>query len=83
VARSFVPRRPRPPLTTREIAAFLAGGRAAKAAGYADRTAPELEALAMEYANEDMPIAMSLDLDKYIFYFVWGYCVRTGLDTPK
>lgn len=78
-----MPRRPRPPLTARELGAFHAGQRAAKAASHTDRTATELEALAMKYAEADLPIAMSLDLDKYIFYFVWGYHVRIGLDSPR
>lgn len=78
-----MPRRPRPPLSAREIAAYLCGMRAAKKAGDPQLTWPELETLALEYAEQDMPIALSLDLDKYVHFFIMGYEMRLRLDAVR
>lgn len=78
-----MPRRPRPPLTVRELGAFMAGQRAAKATGCTYLTATELETMAMDYAEQDMPIAMSLDLDKYIHFFLMGYETKLRLDAVQ
>jgi len=68
-----VPRRPRPPLSAREIAAYLSGGRAAQSLGYAALTYPEIENMAMRAAEADAPIAAAMRLDDYFYWYCKGY----------
>jgi hypothetical protein len=83
VVPPFVPRRPRPPLTAREIAAYLSGSRAAKAVGRRELTGPEVESLAIEYAGEDSLMLQHMDLDAYIYWFIRGFEMRQRLDRPS
>jgi hypothetical protein len=76
MAPPFVPRRPRPPLTAREIAASLSGRRAARAVGERELTTTELESLALEYAQEDSPMLQHMNLDAYVYWFIWGFQMR-------
>lgn len=69
----LVPRRPRPPLTAREIAAFLSGGRAARAMAYRLITEPELSHLAWQAAERDAPIAETMELREWLYWFTRGY----------
>lgn len=73
MARLTVPRRPRPPLTAREIAAYLSGTRAVKRLEYADLTEPEIESLALELASEDSPMLQHFDIEQYVYWFSRGY----------
>lgn len=77
-----MPRRPRPPLTAREIAAFLSGTRAAKRLQYAELTAPEVVFLAMELANEDSPMLQHFDAESYVYWFSRGYFQSLMLGKP-
>lgn len=74
-----MPRRPRPPLTAREIAAYLCGGRAAKATDYAWLTGPELETLAMKFAEQDAPITAAMNIGEYMHWFIRGYETKARL----
>jgi hypothetical protein len=74
---SLVPRRPRPPITAREIGAWLCGRRAAKVLDGAILTYPELETLALTYSLEDSPIAASMRLSDYVRWFIRGYESKT------
>lgn len=74
-----MPRRPRPPITAREIGAWLCGRRAAKALHYAPRTVPEIEDLALKYAVEDEPLWASMRLKDYVYWFCRGYQDNTDL----
>jgi hypothetical protein len=76
MAPPFVPRRPRPPLTAREIAAALSGLRAAKALGERELTTTEVESLALDCAQEDSPMLQHFDLEAYIYWFIWGFEAR-------
>jgi hypothetical protein len=75
-----MPRRPRPPLTAREIGAFLAGSRAAKAVGSYEMSATELESLALEFAEQDSPMLQHFELPKYVYWFARGFENRQRLD---
>ena len=75
-------KRPRPPITAREIGAYLAGGRAAKACRYALLTPVELERLAYDYAEEDSPIFHSMGPKSYCYWFNRGYCDNARLAHP-
>ena len=77
---SLVPRRPRPPLTAREIGAYLSGARAAKALQGQTLTVTELETMALDYAEQDLPIAGAMDLDVYLHWFYAGFYSRQALD---
>lgn len=77
-----MPRRPRPPLTAREIAAFLAGTRAAKRLLYIELTTPEVEALALELAGEDSPMLQHFDIEQYVYWFSRGYYQSLMLGRP-
>lgn len=77
-----MPRRPRPPLTAREIAAFLSGTRAAKRLQYAELTETEVESLAMELATEDSPMLQHFDIQAYVYWFSRGYFQSLMLGKP-
>jgi hypothetical protein len=83
MAPPFVPRRPRPPLTAREIATFFSGMRAAKAVGERELTETELAYLALDYAQEDSPMLQHFDIDAYIYWFIRGFEMRQRLDRPS
>lgn len=77
-----MPRRPRPPLTAREIAAFLSGTRAAKRLQYTELSETEVETLAMELASEDSPMLQHFDANSYIYWFTRGYYQSLWLGKP-
>jgi hypothetical protein len=83
VVPPFVPRRPRPPLTAREIATFFSGMRAARAVGERELTTTELSSLALEYAREDSPMLQHMDLDQYMYWFIRGFQMKQRLDRPS
>jgi hypothetical protein len=60
--------------------AYLAGGRAAKAMGYTDLSATEVESLALDYVEQDGPLLQHMELPAYIYWFSRGYWVRVRLD---
>jgi hypothetical protein len=60
-------------LSAREIGAYLSGGRSARSLGYSDLTYPELEDLAMRAATDDAPIAASMRLADYVYWYMRGY----------
>ena len=68
-----MPRRPRPPITAREIGAYLCGRRAAVYLDGQLLTVPEIESLALTWAEEDTPIAAAMPLRDYVRFFVQGY----------
>jgi hypothetical protein len=80
MAPPFVPRRPRPPLTAREIATFFSGMRAAKAVGERELTTTEVESLALDCAVEDSLILQCFELSAYIYWFIRGFEMRQRLD---
>jgi hypothetical protein len=75
-------RRPRPPITAREIGAYLVGGYAAVKLHNAALTEAELKSIAQKYAEQDATLAASMGLTSYIQWFVRGYqdaCEMHGL----
>jgi hypothetical protein len=74
-----VPRRNRPPLTAREIGAWLCGRRAARQVGTVLLTHPEVEGLALKYAIEDEPLWVSMSLRDYMHWFCQGYYSAPGV----
>ena len=68
-----MPRRFRPPASAREIGAYLSGQRSAIAIGVPDLTYPELEDIAIRAAQDDAPIAASMRLADYVYWYMRGY----------
>ena len=77
-----MPRRPRPPLTAREIAAFLSGTRAAKRLQYPDLTDGEVELLAWDMAEQDSPMLQHFDIGAYTYWFIRGFDQAVNLAKP-
>ena len=42
-------------------------------------TGPELESLALVYADQDAPIAAAMRLSDYVYWFIRGYELRQRL----
>lgn len=68
-----MPRRARPPLTAREIGAYLSGGRAARSLGYPDLTYLEIEDMALRAVLDDTPIAASMRMSEYVYWYMRGF----------
>lgn len=75
-------KRPRPPITAREIGAYLAGGRAAKACHWMVLTDVELERLALDYAEEDLPLYQAMEPSSFVYWFTRGYVQNLRLRNP-
>lgn len=68
-----MPRRFRPPASAREIAAYLSGYRAAVSVGHIDLTPPELEDMARRAVECDAPIAATMRIEDYVYWYTRGY----------
>lgn len=60
-------------MTGREIGTWLCGRRAAHKLNDRYWTGPEIEALALTYAEEDTVLAASMRLKDYVYWFCRGF----------
>lgn len=78
-----MPARPRPPLSTREIAAYLEGGRWAKAVTGPLTRKDAVHAMAVEAANDHAEVVATWTLDDWAFWFCRGYWATVALGTAE